>query len=50
MDKCGFSLEEPQSNKGPTPELAMGWQRLLDFQSPAKDLKESEIEMGRSNV
>lgn len=27
----------------------MGWQRLLDFQSPAKDFEGSQIEMGRSN-
>ena len=33
-----------------TPDLAMGCQRLLDFQSTAKDFEGSQIEMGRSNV
>lgn len=49
VDGRGFLLEEPQAIEGLTPYLAMGWQRLLDSQSPAKDFEGSQIEIGRSN-
>ena len=48
MGGRGFLSEEPQTIEGLTPDLAMGWQRLLDFQSTAKDFEGSQ--MGRSNV
>ena len=46
----GFSLEEPQVDNGPTLDLAMGWQGLLDFQPRAEDFEDIDIEMRRSNV
>ncbi len=44
IDDYDTVLDETQGDEGPTPDLAMGWQPPMDFQPPAEDFEEADID------